>query len=154
MRYGLQEWCWKSNAPISHWGKPEDLWEDVWDWDPLQLNLLEFNGLPRISCKTVGNLLEEGRKKGRKTCWDVLLLVSICDHMGGHWKLLLWKFWLTTVGSSGQEVVIAKSNSQEALLGDVDWKHPWVFLIESWVQGSSAWRAFWGRMLFVLCKYA
>lgn len=29
------------------------------------------------------------------------------------------------------EAVTAKSNSQEALLGDVDWKSRWVSLIES-----------------------
>jgi len=51
--------------------------------------------------------------------------------MGGHWKVQLWKFMLTTVGSSGQEVVMAKNNSQEAPLGDVDWRHHWVYLIES-----------------------
>lgn len=61
----------------------------------------------------------------------MLLLARIGDNMGGRWKVRLWKFVLTTVGSSGQEGVITKNNSQEAPLGDVDWRHRWVYLIES-----------------------
>lgn len=84
---------------------------DVWDWEPLKLNLLEFKkgfqGYRGQELLTISGVLF-----WRKTCLEVFLLVRICDNMGGHWKVQLWKFMLTAVGSSGQEVVMAKNSSQ------------------------------------------
>ena len=80
---------------------------------------MEFKGIPGYRGQellTISGVLFTRRK----TCLEVFLLVRICDNMGGHWKVQLWKFMLTAVGSSGQEVVMAKNNSQEAPLGDVD----------------------------------